>query len=77
MLKRGLLGTYHHVSVKHLGKYVNASQALQLSKELGITVSGRPALWRQCPWVVRLNNREAGHVGTMPSRPSRNCLVMQ
>ena len=23
VLKRGLLGTYHHVSVKHLGRYVN------------------------------------------------------
>ena len=23
VLKRGLLGTYHHVSVKHLGRYVD------------------------------------------------------
>ena len=23
LMKRGLLGTYHHVSVKHLGRYVD------------------------------------------------------
>ena len=62
MLKRGYVGTYHHMSVKHLGRYVNEfegrhnNRPLDTANQMGIMA--RNAAGKQLSYATLIGPRE-------------------
>ena len=59
LMKRGLHGTYHHVSTKHLGRYVTEFCPVD-------TTTGQPIRWTRCNTWSRTLLESGSGTGTLP-----------